>query len=179
MFSWILDTGKLTKVGWMIIVVAIGIPIIILAFKLVDIYKNATGYESTETKLAKSRANVNTLDTVIESQKKSLEKERKVNKLTTNIITTYVNKDKQLDKVTNDVLNKVNIVKHDKPEKVVIIKHKTKVHANKHKKIDTNNVTTDKKQIVTDKEVYEEVGSKNIDAMYKLYDTVSKIGVTK
>ena len=187
MFNWLFNLERLTKIGWIIVIIAIGIPTINLITDVVGMVKRSFGYESTETKLAKAKSNVETLNTIVNDQAASIKENEKINKMTIGITENYSKNNTILDKVTNKAINDIikNNYKHIHDEKVVstddtkkyksthMAKHTTNYKAKKH--IKRINKHINKKRVVVDKEAYGEIGRRNIDIVHDVYNTIASI----
>jgi len=162
--SMFLGSGKLTKLGWMIIVVVIGIPTIILMFRLVDLYKGYSGFESKEVKLAKSRANIDVLQSVIVEKDKLLKEKDKVAKVTHDITSDHAESYNKLQAKTNKILVKISNdnIKHKHSSTVVMPQATTKQPEEGH--------------IVLNRTTYENIGTEDMDAIYDMYNTINNIG---
>lgn len=159
-----LGSDKLIKLGWMIIVVVIGIPAIILMFRIVDLYKGYNGFESKEVKLAKSRANVGVLKSAIVEKDKLLKEKDKVAKVTHDVTFDHTENYKKLQTKTNKILVKIS---NDN------IRHK---HS---PTIDIQQVTIKQPKndtIELNRTAYETIGTEDMDVIYDIYNTINDIG---
>ena len=162
--SPLLLSKKIKLLGYIVLFIFLGIPLIVFSLKMTDISKSVFHYESKDVKLAKAKVSNEQLKTVIESNKQLKIIKQKIDKVKEDVTKVSLEEERNITKSVNKEINKyTNKLNH--VVKVNTVKHITKIKENNIKETHAK-----QKKIIINEEEYRKVGKITYDAMFEAYE---------